>query len=53
VTDEFVPGADLARQKKGVRMKLAEKQRPTNECALRPLRGKTLRVMIRWRFVSE
>ncbi len=30
-----------------------EKQRPTHERAFRPLRGKTLRAMIRQRFISE
>jgi hypothetical protein len=34
-------------------MKLPEKQRPTNERAFRPLRDKTLRAMIRQRFISE
>lgn len=34
-------------------MKLPEKQRPTNERAFRPLRDKTLRAMIRQRFITE
>ncbi len=34
-------------------MKLPERQRPTNERAFRPLRDKTLRAMIRQRFISE
>lgn len=33
--------------------KLPEKQRPTNERAFRPLQDKTLRAMIRQRFVTE
>lgn len=32
---------------------LLEKQRPTNERAFRPMRDKTLRAMIRQRFISE
>ena len=34
-------------------MRLPERQRPTNERAFRPLRDKTLRAMIRQRFISE
>ena len=34
-------------------MKLPERQRPTNERAFRPLRDKTLRAMIRQRFIHE
>ena len=33
--------------------KLPERQRPTNERAFRPLQDKTLRAMIRQRFISE
>jgi hypothetical protein len=34
-------------------MKLPERQRPTNERAFRPLRDKTLRAMIRQRFIGQ
>lgn len=34
-------------------MRLPERQRPTNERAFRPLRDKTLRAMIRQRFIGE